>query len=143
MPRDAPSRSRAGFQEMKEEGGAGAGVTGPAPAAATAAAATVPPATSPAPAAQKTRKNLDYVGGLRTLATLWIVMGHFMAMPRAMFDALLFRGTVPVQYYIILSGFITHYACNILFSFTPQYVRAIQRSLPSLPSMIFCLCADQ
>ncbi len=61
------------------------------------------------------RKNIHAVSGIRTLATLWIVLGHFQATAFAEFDdtnflLVLNRGFIPVGIYIVLSGFITHYA---------------------------------
>ena len=50
------------------------------------------------------------LSGLRTLATTWIVLGHFAAEPRGLTARFLSRGHVAVSLYIVLSGFVTHLA---------------------------------
>jgi len=60
------------------------------------------------------RRNLKALSGLRTLATLWIVLGHFQMTAEIcnsdVFLLVLGRGFIPVCMYILLSGFVTHYA---------------------------------
>jgi len=63
---------------------------------------------------QPRRRNLRALSGLRTLATLWIVLGHFQqtafAFSSDTFVLVLGRGFIPVAMYIALSGFVTHFA---------------------------------
>ena len=59
---------------------------------------------------ERKKQNLDNINGLRVLATVWIVLGHFVSTGRDFAGNALFRGMVPVNFYIMLSGFITHYA---------------------------------
>ncbi|CAK8998234.1 Sulfhydryl oxidase 1 (mSOx) (Quiescin Q6) (Skin sulfhydryl oxidase) [Durusdinium trenchii] len=64
---------------------------------------------------QRRRKNLKTISGIRALATLWIVLGHFQDTAfrhnrDETFLLVLNRGYVAVGIYIVLSGFITHYA---------------------------------
>jgi len=61
------------------------------------------------------RRTLDAVSGIRMFATLWIVLGHFqetsfLSYQDTTFLLVLNRGFVGVAVYIVLSGFITHYA---------------------------------
>mmetsp|Transcript_21883 Transcript_21883/g.35234 ORF Transcript_21883/g.35234 Transcript_21883/m.35234 type:complete len:683 (+) Transcript_21883:211-2259(+) len=63
------------------------------------------------------KRNLKALAGLRTLATLWIVLGHFQQTAYSFneskpFVLVLGRGFIPVCMYILLSGFVTHYAYN-------------------------------
>ena len=58
------------------------------------------------------RPPLDHISGMRALLSGWIVLGHYCSFPpqEGVFTLLLGRGYVAVQGFIILSGFITHYA---------------------------------
>lgn len=59
------------------------------------------------------RRRLDHIGGIRAMATVWIVLGHFAGFSDPGTDVMpnaLHRGMVPVTFYVMLSGFITHYA---------------------------------
>lgn len=56
------------------------------------------------------RAKLTHLAGLRAAASLWIVLGHFMMMPREPTEAVLGRGTVAVQIFVMLSGLVTSYA---------------------------------
>jgi len=61
------------------------------------------------------KKHLKTIAGIRTFATLWIVLGHFQDTAfrydgDETFLLVLNRGYVGVAIYIVLSGFITHYA---------------------------------
>ena len=58
---------------------------------------------------QPVRKNLDVITGIRFGATLWIVLEHF-ANNKDVLKNITYRGEVPVSFYIIVSGFVTHYA---------------------------------
>ena len=55
---------------------------------------------------------LEQLDGMRALATTWILLGHFLdwRSHRGLFTGFLARGNVPVCYYIVLSGFVTHWA---------------------------------
>ena len=53
---------------------------------------------------------LLHVEGLRALACLWILHGHWAYRPRGESARILDRGFVPVGFFIFLSGFITEYA---------------------------------
>lgn len=56
---------------------------------------------------------LEHIDGMRALATLWIVVGHFAELPvvqREALGRLLSRGHVAVGFYIVLSGFVTQWA---------------------------------
>ena len=53
---------------------------------------------------------LSQVTGARTLATTWIVLGHFLGEPRGALAPFLARGQVAVAFYIVLSGYITQTA---------------------------------
>ncbi|GMI32941.1 hypothetical protein TeGR_g10207 [Tetraparma gracilis] len=63
------------------------------------------------------RKNLDAIAGIRFGCTLWIVLEHYLCVwsysakePISLLGNLVPRGQIPVEFYIVLSGFITHYA---------------------------------
>ncbi|KAL1523170.1 hypothetical protein AB1Y20_018125 [Prymnesium parvum] len=51
-----------------------------------------------------------HLDGLRALACLWVVTSHYSHKPRAGLSGLLERGYLPVCFFIVLSGFMTHYA---------------------------------
>jgi peptidoglycan/LPS O-acetylase OafA/YrhL len=60
-----------------------------------------------------TRKpRLIHFDGLRAFLALWVVFGHFIPEPSAGagYDAIRTRGYVAVQFFIVLSGVVTHYA---------------------------------
>ena len=56
---------------------------------------------------------LPHVEGLRALAYLWILHGHWAYRPRGESGRILDRGFVPVGFFIFLSGFITEYAAAV------------------------------
>lgn len=64
---------------------------------------------------KRRRKMLHTISGIRTFATLWIVLGHFQDTNfrynrDTTFLLVLSRGFIAVGIYIVLSGFMTHYA---------------------------------
>ena len=66
---------------------------------------------------QPPRKRLPFVDGSRGLASLWIVCQHFL--PHSSDGPLvksLWRGNAAVDYFIVLSGFVTHWAARGKFS---------------------------
>ena len=56
------------------------------------------------------RRHLGHLSGLRALACAWVVTSHFSERPRGMLGNVLDRGFVPVNLFIVMSGFVTHYA---------------------------------
>jgi len=61
------------------------------------------------------KRNILAISGIRTFATLWIVLGHFQQTgfrfnADTTFLLPLNRGYIAVAVYIVLSGFVTHYA---------------------------------
>ncbi|CAE8670298.1 unnamed protein product [Polarella glacialis] len=63
------------------------------------------------------QSRLDHLTGARCLASVWIVCGHFV--PRlepTVFSAARHRGNTAVNFFIVMSGFITHwvYATRVL-----------------------------
>jgi peptidoglycan/LPS O-acetylase OafA/YrhL len=66
---------------------------------------------------QPPRKRLPFVDGSRGLASLWIVCQHFL--PHSSNGPLvksLWRSNCAVDYFIVLSGFVTHWAARGKFS---------------------------
>ena len=66
---------------------------------------------------QPPRKRLPFVDGSRGLASLWIVCQHFL--PHSSDGPLvksLWRSNCAVDYFIVLSGFVTHWAARGKFS---------------------------
>mmetsp|Transcript_13923 Transcript_13923/g.41788 ORF Transcript_13923/g.41788 Transcript_13923/m.41788 type:complete len:133 (+) Transcript_13923:1043-1441(+) len=66
--------------------------------------------------ASKARR-LPFVNGTRALASLWIVCQHFL--PHSQEGVLvkaLWRSTAAVDYFVILSGFVTHWAARGRFA---------------------------
>eukprot|EP00927_Polykrikos_kofoidii_P079355 TRINITY_DN76145_c0_g1_i1.p1 TRINITY_DN76145_c0_g1~~TRINITY_DN76145_c0_g1_i1.p1 ORF type:complete len:403 (+),score=36.57 TRINITY_DN76145_c0_g1_i1:70-1278(+) len=56
-------------------------------------------------------EQLPHLNGLRVLASTWIVCGHFIPREDSMFlNRGVQRGAVPVCFFILLSGFVTHWA---------------------------------
>ena len=80
------------------------------------------------------RKTIASVSGIRTLATIWIVLGHFQDTAfryhrDEQFLMVLNRGYIPVGMYIVLSGFITHYAYQnkqVSFKFSFFHIHLIE-----------------
>ena len=62
------------------------------------------------PPEHKFRRKLDALQGMRSLATLWILSEHYAGGGSTLFQYAHYRGMVPVCFYIVLSGFVTHYA---------------------------------
>ena len=59
------------------------------------------------------RAHFDYLDGCRTLMTLWVTLEHYGQrhhLTHGDLRHLLSRGNVPVDYYVILSGFVTAHA---------------------------------
>ena len=70
---------------------------------------------------QPPRKRLPFVDGSRGLASLWIVCQHFL--PHSGDGPLvksLWRSNAAVDYFIVLSGFVTHWAARGKFSQSPS-----------------------
>jgi peptidoglycan/LPS O-acetylase OafA/YrhL len=56
------------------------------------------------------RPQLNHLYGLKAMACLWVVSSHYIARPRGILTGLLERGYVPVCFFVVLSGFLTHYS---------------------------------
>jgi len=56
------------------------------------------------------RSQLNHLYGLKAMACLWVVSSHYIARPRGILTGLLERGYVPVCFFVVLSGFLTHYS---------------------------------
>ena len=63
-----------------------------------------------APAKSAERPQLTHLYGLKAMACLWVVSSHYIARPRGVLSGWLQRGYVPVCFFVVLSGFLTHYA---------------------------------
>ena len=68
-------------------------------------------AEEPKPTSSATSAHLDQLNGMRTLATTWIVLGHYIVVDKELgfFAGFLNRGMIPLDYYFVLSGFVTHW----------------------------------
>jgi len=53
---------------------------------------------------------LTHLDGLKALACLWVVSSHYIQRPRGLLAGMLDRGFVPVCFFVVLSGFLTHYS---------------------------------
>ena len=56
------------------------------------------------------RPQLPHLNGLKALACFWVVISHFSQRPRGLLEGLFDRGFVPVCFFVVLSGFLTHYS---------------------------------
>ena len=65
---------------------------------------------APAPTRSVARPQLTHLNGLKALACLWVVSSHYIARPRGLLSGMLERGFVPVCFFVVLSGFLTHYS---------------------------------
>ena len=63
-----------------------------------------------APAKSAERPQLTHLNGLKAMACLWVVSSHYIARPRGVLSGWLQRGYVPVCFFVVLSGFLTHYS---------------------------------
>ena len=62
------------------------------------------------PAKTVARPQLTHLNGLKAMACLWVVSGHYIQRPRGLLAGMLERGYVPVCFFVVLSGFLTHYS---------------------------------
>ena len=62
------------------------------------------------PAESLARPQLTHLNGLKAMACLWVVSSHYIQRPRGLLAGMLERGYVPVCFFVVLSGFLTHYA---------------------------------
>jgi len=56
------------------------------------------------------RKELVYLNGLRFLLSSWIVCEHFSPQTHGFLHAARYRGSVAVHVFVMMSGFVTHWA---------------------------------
>ena len=62
------------------------------------------------PAKTLARPQLTHLNGLKAMACLWVVSSHYIQRPRGLLAGMLERGYVPVCFFVVLSGFLTHYS---------------------------------
>ena len=62
------------------------------------------------PAKTVARPQLTHLNGLKAMACLWVVSSHYIQRPRGLLAGMLERGYVPVCFFVVLSGFLTHYS---------------------------------
>merc|ERR1719277_395423 len=60
--------------------------------------------------AERQAQQLLHLTGARCLASTWIVCGHFVPhFPETIFSPARYRGNTAVNFFIVMSGFITHW----------------------------------